>query len=277
MGANLSAGRLSVMPTTSEEDPMVDVTVLAQKLADLHESGSTVVLPTVWDTFSAKIAVEAGFSALTIGSHPVAEAIGSADGEQMDLKQYLEHSQRIIEAAGVPVSVDVESGYGLPASELIGRLLDIGAAGANIEDVVHREGKRVREAEEHADYIAAARQEADAAGVAFVINGRTDALKLGTSVFADPVAEAVTRVKLMEQAGARSVYPVALSSAEQVSELVAAVNIPVNVTAHPVNGHAVGQLAQLTELGVRRVSFGPLWQMWLAQASAPVLEQWISK
>lgn len=253
---------------------MVDVKAVAQKLADLHESNSTLVLPTVWDTWSAKIAAEAGFAALTIGSHPVADATGSSDGEQMDFKEYLRTCQRVIDSVTLPVSVDVESGYGLAPGELIGRLLDAGAAGANIEDVVHSEGKRVRDRQEHADYIAAARAEADAAGVAFVINGRTDAVKLGTEVFADPLAEAVARAKLMEQAGARSVYPVGLSSAEQIRELVAAVQIPVNVTAHPVKGHAAGDLAQLRSLGVRRVSFGPLWQMWLAETSATQLAQW---
>lgn len=255
---------------------MNDVTRLAQKFAEAHESGRNLVLPTVWDPWSARIAVEAGFEALTIGSHPVADATGHADGEQMDFADYLTSAQRIITSVELPVSVDVESGYGLKPAELIERLLEIGAVGANIEDVVHSEGKRVREATEHADYIAAARQAADEAGVSFVINGRTDAVKLGTNVFADPLAEAIKRVKLMEQAGARSVYPVGLKTAEEVTALVGAVQIPTNVTAHPVDGHGAGQLADLTALGVRRVTFGPLWQMWLAQRSAEQLASWIS-
>src|SRR5699024_4694514 len=123
----------------------------------------------------------------------------------------------------VPVSVDVESGYGLDPDELIQRLLDVGAVGANIEDVVHSQAGRVRERQEHADYIAAARAAADEAGVEFVINGRTDAVKLGEKVYRDPVAEAAERMKLMEQAGARAVYPVGLSSAAQVARLVEAV------------------------------------------------------
>lgn len=255
---------------------MSDVTQLAQRLADAHESSATLVLPTVWDSWSARTAADAGFEALTIGSHPVADAIGSADGEQMEIREYLAVAKRIIGSVELPVSVDVESGYGLEPRELVGRLLDAGAAGANIEDVVHSEGKRVRDRQEHADYIAAARQSADEAGVQFVINGRTDAVKLGTDVFADPVAEAVERVKLMEEAGARSVYPVALKDAEQVSALVAAVSVPVNVTAHPVKGHGAGDLAALTSLGVRRVTFGPLWQMLLTEVSATELAKWRS-
>lgn len=254
---------------------MSDVTQLAQQLTDLHDSGRTLVLPTVWDTWSANVAVSAGFEGLTIGSHPVADATGSADGEQMDFKDYLRHSQVIMDSVSVPVSVDVESGYGLEPAELIGRLLDAGAAGANIEDVVHSESKRVRERQEHADYIAAARQSADEAGVSFVINGRTDALKFGTDVFADPAEEAIARMKLMEQAGARAVYPVGLSTAEQVRRFVDAVQIPVNVTAHPVKAHGAGNLAELGSLGVRRVTFGPLWQIWLAELSAAELAKWV--
>lgn len=170
--------------------------------------------------------------------------------------------------------MDVESGYRLEPGELISRLLEVGAVGANIEDVVHGEGKRVRDRREHADYIAAARRAADDAGVPFVINGRTDAVKLGTDVFEDPLAEAEERIRLMAQSGARSVYPVGLSTADQVRRLVGAVSVPLNVTAHPVKGHGAGDLAALRELGVRRVSFGPLWQMWLAETSSSRLAAW---
>lgn len=255
---------------------MPNVHELASTLSTAHSSGRLLVLPTVWDTFSAAVAVEAGFEGLTVGSHPVADAIGSADGEKMDFTQYLAVVQRITSSVEVPVSADVESGYGLAPEELINRLLEVGAVGANIEDVVHREGDRVRDRNEHADYIAAARQAADNAGVDFVINGRTDAVKLGTDVFADPLGEAEARIQLMEQAGARAVYPVGLSTAEQVTKLVASVNVPLNVTAHPVKGHGAGDLSALTALGVRRVSFGPLWQMWLAETSKEQLAAWRS-
>lgn len=253
---------------------MPDVVQLAKTLAEQHESGDLLVLPTVWDTWSANVAAESGFTSLTVGSHPVADAIGSADGEQMEFSSYLDVIRRITNAVDVPVSVDVESGYGLVADELVGRLLDVGAVGANIEDVVHGEGKRVRERQEHADYIAAIRSAADDAGVDFVINGRTDAVKLGEDVFEDPLDEAVARIQLLEQAGARAVYPVGLTTGEQVSRLVQAVTIPVNVTAHPVNGHGAGDLHALKELGVRRISFGPLWQMWLSEVSRNQLEKW---
>lgn len=247
----------------------------AKELAAQHASGDLVVLPTAWDTWSARAAVEAGARGITIGSHPVADAIGSADGENMDFTEYLAVTKRIVDSVDVPVSADVESGYGLAPAELIERLLEAGAVGANVEDVVHGEGKRVRERQEHADYIAGMRAAADDAGVEFVINGRTDAFKLGTDKFADPLTEAVERIKLLEQAGARAVYPVGLKTAEQVSTLVNAVSVPVNVTAHPVNAHGAGDLAALKELGVRRVTYGPLWQMWLTELSVNQISKWV--
>lgn len=248
----------------------------AQLLAKQHESGDLLVMPTVWDTFSASLAADAGFASLTIGSHPVADSIGSADGENMEFSDYLAVVQRITSAVEVPVSADVESGYGLSPQELFERVFAAGAVGVNIEDVVHKEGRRVRDRQEHADYIHGVREAADAAGVDFVINGRTDAMKL-TDYFADPLAETIARIKLLEEAGARSVYPVALSTSDQVQQVVQAVTVPVNVTAHPVTAHPAGDLSALRELGVRRVSFGPLWQKWLAELSTQQLAAWQKK
>lgn len=253
---------------------MTNVKAHATTLAEQHESGNLLVLPTVWDTWSAQVATDAGFTALSVGSHPVADAIGSSDGENMDFAEYLDVVQRIVEAADVPISADVESGYGLEPAELIERLLEAGAVGANIEDVVHSENQRVRDRAEHADYIAAARQAADDAGVLFVINGRTDAIKLGTGAFPDPLAEAVERITLMEQAGARSVYPVGVSTADEITKLARTVSVPVNLTAHPVDGHAAGDVATLKELGARRITFGPLWQKWLGDVSTQHLSKW---
>ncbi len=255
---------------------MSDVTKNAQQLADLHESGEMIVLPTVWDTWSASVVAEAGFPGLTVGSHPVADAIGSSDGENMRFSTYLKVVKRIVKCIDLPVSVDVESGYGLQPGELIHRLLDIGAVGANIEDIVHRDGGRIRSRNEHADYIARAREAADAAGVPFVINGRTDAVKLGLEIYRDPLHEAVERLRLMEQAGARAVYPVGLTSNDEIRAAVDAVSVPVNATVHPVDGHGVGDFDDLKKLGVRRVTFGPLWQKWLGEVSAKKLKNWIA-
>lgn len=167
---------------------MSDLKSLASDLLRLHHTDETLVLPTVWDVWSARAVVDAGFPALTIGSHPLADSRGQQDGEGMTLDDALDGIRRICSAVRVPVSADVESGYDTPAAELVERVLDAGAVGINVEDTVHSQD-RVREVAEHADYIGALRQAADEADVELVINARTDALLHGTDLFPDPVAE----------------------------------------------------------------------------------------
>lgn len=253
---------------------MIDLSAAAAAFAADHASGRTLVLPTSWDVWSASLVEQAGFPGATIGSHPVANSLGYEDGEQIDVDTYFGLVKCITAAVGIPVSVDVESGYGLDARELASRVMEAGAVGMNVEDTVHSQGGRIRDRDEHADYIAAIRQACDEAGVEVVINGRTDALIHGTDAFEDPLAEAVARVVALEAAGARSVYPVKLPDAAAVSRLVAAVSVPVNVTADPRTGSPAGGLAELTELGVRRISFGPLWQAALGDTSSDWLGGW---
>ena len=87
----------------------------ATTLLKLHQPGNPVILPTVWDAWSARLATDAGFAALTVGSHPVADSIGKPDNEGMSFGDVLSRVEQITAAVDVPVSVDVESGYGLPA------------------------------------------------------------------------------------------------------------------------------------------------------------------
>src|SRR5690625_752356 len=116
---------------------MTDVQALAAKLAQAHESGNTLVLPTAWDTWSAAVAEEAGFEAITVGSHPVADATGSSDGENMDFSEYLAVVSKITKKVSIPVSVDVESGYGLESEVLINSMMNSGTVYVNIESCLY--------------------------------------------------------------------------------------------------------------------------------------------
>jgi 2-methylisocitrate lyase-like PEP mutase family enzyme len=138
---------------------------LADALLALHVPGTPVVLPTVWDAWSAKLAVEAGFAALTVGSHPVADSVGKPDGEGMSFDDLIARLEQITRAVDVPISVDIESGYGETPQRLIEGLLSVGAVGLNIEDSVHSEGKRLRDPEEHAALVGELRKAADDADV----------------------------------------------------------------------------------------------------------------
>lgn len=231
------------------------------------------MLPTVWDAWSARAVVDAGFAALTVGSHPLADSRGQGDHEDMSLDDALEGIRRITAAVDVPVSADLESGYDTDPRELVERVLGAGAVGVNIEDTVHSEG-RMRSLAEHADYIGALRAAADAAGVPLVINARTDVFLDGVATFDDPLDEAVRRLRACEQAGARCVYPVRAPDAAAVLALLDELSGPVNLIAHPVDGSAAGSLDELRALGVHRVSFGPFLQRTLTASITELVTPW---
>lgn len=242
----------------------------AQQLTALHTSGDLVVLPTVWDVWSARVAVDAGFAALTIGSHPLADSRGGEDGEKQTLEEVLEAAGRIVAAVDVPVSLDLESGYGKDPQVLVDGLLSIGAVGTNLEDTLHLEGGRLRSTEEHAAFIGGVRAAADAAGVPLVINGRTDLFKANGGDHAIVLEEGIAKLRALVAAGADAVYPVTVFDDETIAALVAAVDVPVNVTGKP----ATDSLERLRSLGVRRVTFGPLLQKALTAHTQEILQRW---
>lgn len=242
----------------------------ATTLLELHRPGDPVVLPTVWDAWSATVAVEAGFAALTVGSHPMADSIGRPDGEGMSFDEVTARVRQITGAVDVPVSVDVESGYGLDATSLVGGLLQAGAVGLNVEDTVHGEGGRLRSAQEHAEYVGRLRAAADASGVHVVINARTDWFKGQHGDPDERVDVAIERMRLCAEAGADSLYPVAFHDEETLKRITDALPLPVNAIARP----DADDLDLYRRAGAGRISFGPTWQMALAKVSADWLARW---
>lgn len=247
--------------------------VLAQRaeaLLALHQPGNPVVLPTVWDAWSANLAVAAGFTALTVGSHPVADSVGKPDGEGMSFEDLTTRIGQITAAVEVPVSADIESGYGLAPRDLIGGLLAAGAVGLNVEDTVHSEGGRLREPQEHADLIGELRRAADDSGVHVVINARTDVFLRQIGDEADRVERVVRRLNLCARAGADCLYPVGRHDPETLRALAAELELPINAIALPDRDEP----ASFGPLGVARISFGPFFQRALADAAEPMLARW---
>jgi len=248
-----------------------DLAARAAALKELHVPGDPVVLPTVWDAWSARLAAAAGFAGLTVGSHPLADSIGRSDGEGMTFEEVLTRVRQITGAVEVPVSVDVESGYGLNAATLIGGLLGAGAVGLNIEDTVHSEGGRLRAPEEHAEVVGRLRRAADAAGVDVVINARTDLFKNQDGDPDDRVERAISRLRLCADAGASALYPVAAHDEETLTRLCRELPLPVNAIAAPDTADP----EMYRRAGAGRISFGPLWQMGLAKVSGEWLRRWM--
>lgn len=242
----------------------------AETLLALHQPGNPVILPTVWDAWSAKLAVEAGFAALTVGSHPVADSIGKPDNEGMTFDDLLARVAQITAAVDVPISVDIESGYGLPASRLIEGLLGVGAVGLNIEDTVHSEGGRLRSSAEHAELVGALRAAADDAGVHVVVNARTDLFLRKDGADSDRVQRAIARLTDAADAGADVLYPVGRHDPETLRLLAGELPLPINAIAIP----EADDPASFGPLGVGRISFGPFWQAALAVRAREILGRW---
>jgi 2-methylisocitrate lyase-like PEP mutase family enzyme len=242
----------------------------ADALLALHQPGNPVVLPTVWDAWSARLAIDAGFAALTVGSHPLADSVGKADQEGMTFDDVLTRVKQITAAVDAPISVDIESGYGEAPTRLIEGLLDAGAVGLNIEDTVHSEGGRLRSASEHAELVGALRAAADAAGVHVVINARTDLFLRQDGDESDRVDRAIARLTEAAAAGADVLYPVGFHDPETLRRLASELPLPINAIAQPDQSDP----ASFGPLGVGRISFGPFLQGALAGRARELLQRW---
>jgi 2-methylisocitrate lyase-like PEP mutase family enzyme len=242
----------------------------AEALLALHQPGNPVVLPTVWDAWSARLAVDAGFVALTVGSHPMADSVGKADQEGMTFDDVVTRVKQITSAVDVPVSVDIESGYGQSPTRLISGLLEAGAVGLNIEDTVHSEGGRLRSSSEHAELVGALRKAADATGVHVVINARTDLFLRQDGDESDRVDRAIARLKESAAAGADTLYPVGRHDPDTLRRLATELPLPINAIALPDQDDP----ASFGPLGVGRISFGPFWQYALSAYSKEMLARW---
>jgi 2-methylisocitrate lyase-like PEP mutase family enzyme len=242
----------------------------ATTFLELHRKGDPVVLPTVWDAWSATVAANAGFSGLTVGSHPVADSLGRSDNEGLSFDEVLAQVARITATVDLPVSVDIESGYGLEPARLVDGLVSVGAVGFNIEDTVHSEGGRMRSAQEHADLVGALRAASAAAGVHLVINARTDVFVKQTGPADSRVDLAIDRLTLAAQAGADVLYPVGGHDAATWARLAEALPLPVNAIAFPEKQ----TLAEFAPLGVARISFGPRLQGALGAHAGELFAAW---
>jgi len=229
-----------------------------------------VVLPTVWDAWSARLAADAGFAALTVGSHPMADSVGKADAEGMTYDDVITRVKQITAAVDVPVSVDIESGYGQSPTRLITGLLEAGAVGLNIEDTVHSEGGRLRSSSEHAELVGALRKAADATGVHVVVNARTDLFLRQDGDESDRVERAIARLKESAAAGADSLYPVGRHDPDTLRRLASELPLPINAIVLPDQDDP----ASFGPLGVGRISFGPFLQGALSGRAKEILARW---
>lgn len=226
----------------------------AVQFRELHSGPSLLVLPNAWDAASACILEQAGFQALATTSSGVAAALGYPDGQHISRDMLVEVVAHITRVVTCPVSVDLEAGYGNTLAEVlqtVKALLDAGAVGINIEDSTKHQAKSLVDVSFQVELLKAIREMASSMDVPLVMNARTDVFLLAIGDPARRFEEAVQRLNAYRQAGADCLFPIGVSDAGTIANLVQAINGPINVIAGP----PAPSLAELARLGVARVSF----------------------
>jgi 2-methylisocitrate lyase-like PEP mutase family enzyme len=236
----------------------------ALELLRLHRDPELLTVVNVWDVVSARtVAATPGTKALATASHSIAATYGYPDGEQIPVDLMLEMVGRIVADSDLPVTADLEGGYG-DAAETVRRAIGLGVVGANIED-------QMKPLPEAAAQVEAIMRVAAQEGVDFVLNARTDAFVLGRDRDpSDVMDDAVERGRAFLDSGAPVVFVPAVLSEEQVSTFVDAFG-PQRLSCIGIPG--MPSLARLEELGVARVSYGPMPQRVALTALQELVEE----
>ena len=221
----------------------------------LH-SRRPLVLPNAWDAASARVIERAGALAIATTSAGISWAYGRGDGQKLRREEMLQAVRNIVRAVAVPVTADVEGGYGYGSAHDVGEtvraVLEGGAVGINLEDSPGRGGESLLSAEAHAERIRAARGAALAAGGDLVINARTDVYLAQVGAPGTRFEEAVRRANLYRAAGADCLFVPGVIDADTIAALVLAIDGPVNILAKL----GAPSVPDLGRMGAARVSLG---------------------
>lgn len=230
-------------------DAQGSIQTKAAELRRLHEDPALLTVVNVWDSITAKVVAETpGTTALATASHSIAAARGYADGEQIPVEEMLEEVRRIVSATTLPVTADLEAGYG-DAAETVRRAIGMGVVGANIED-------QLKPLDEAVLVVESVMQAAESEGLGdFVLNARTDAFLKGSHRDpAEVLADAIGRGRAYLAAGAPLVFVPGAVEESHVERLVDAFG-PQRLTLIGFPG--LPSQERLQQLGVARVSYGP--------------------
>jgi 2-methylisocitrate lyase-like PEP mutase family enzyme len=226
----------------------------ANALRALHR-GKILVLPNAWDVVSARIIEKAGFSAIATTSAGIAFSLGYPDGQEISREEMLLAITRIAAAVKVPVTADVEAGYGdrpEDAAQTAKRVIAAGAVGMNLEDTTSVPRRTLADLSLQLERIAAVQGAGRAMGVPIVLNARTDVYLLEVGAAENRYGEALRRLAGFREAGADCLFVPGLRDPETIRRLVAELQYPVNILAVPGSP----SIPELEKLGVARVSLG---------------------
>ncbi|HSZ19519.1 MAG TPA: isocitrate lyase/phosphoenolpyruvate mutase family protein [Candidatus Acidoferrum sp.] len=228
---------------------------LARRFLELHHGPKILVLPNAWDVASARIFEEAGFPAIGTTSAGVAFSLGYTDGQKIPREEMLAAVRRMAEAVEVPVTADVEAGFGNTPEEVADtarEVISAGAVGMNLEDGAEERPDFLVDVSRQNEIIRAVLAAAARAGVPFVLNARTDIFLYGIGPAETRLERAIDRLNSYHAAGAQSLFAPGVRDPETIAQLALGVAGPLNILA------TVGTppVAQLQRLGVARVSVG---------------------
>lgn len=231
----------------------------AQDLLQLHRPGDPVVLINAWDVVSARLVERAGARAIATSSAAVAWALGYPDGEQISRGEMLDVVARIAREVSLPVTADLEAGYGPTPShvaETVRLAIDAGAVGMNLEDGIAAAPDHATDplysTDAAVERVSAARAAANACGIPFVLNARTDVFLRQVGDAATRLARAIERANAYRAAGADSLFVPGKLGRDDIRTLAREIQGPVNVLVFPGSP----TVAELAELGVARISVG---------------------
>jgi len=221
----------------------------------MHSGKEILLLPNVWDVASARIIEEAGFGAVATTSAGIAFSLGYPDGQKISREEMLAAVARIVRSVRVPVTADVEAGYGSTpeaAARTTQGVIEAGAVGLNLEDAASDSGTPLVELPLQLEKIRAVREVAARLKVSLVVNARTDVYLLQVGDPAKRYDEAVRRLRAFRDAGADCVFLPGVRDAATIGRLVSDLRCPLNILA----GSGSPSVPELSKLGVARVSLG---------------------
>lgn len=219
---------------------------------ELHKSEEVLFLGNAWDVLSALALEKAGFQAIGTTSWGIANTLGYADGELIDFEKHLRIIKTITESVKIPVSADIEAGYGDTVEEIVTNVLrtaDVGVAGINIEDSLRKQNG-IKDKLEHCNLLLKMRTALDTNGYKdFYINARTDTYLQSID---NRLEETIDRAKSYVESGASGIFVPGLIDHEEIRSITMSVDAPINVLSLP----GLTNCNKLKELGVKRFSFG---------------------
>ncbi len=228
---------------------------LAQRFNALHHAPDMLILPNAWDAGSAVIFEKAGFPAVGTTSAGIAYTLGYPDGQRIGLPEMIEAERHMLRRLTVPLSVDIESGYGTNVAQVVEnvrQVIEAGAVGINLEDGLAGSDSSLIPRDDQCDRIEALVALKTKLGIPFFINARTDVYWLSLGEAEDRLSSTINRCAAYLEAGADGIFVPGQLSPAVIRELVESLNAPLNVIASPANP----SVAELRMLGVSRLSLG---------------------